>query len=92
MISEANPRNVPPTDDLEPPTEIQLLWFASLLEHASADHRALEMLFGPEFTRVSALSGHAVAWGIKQILTFLQEIQYHGEDNPDDLYQPLRFL
>ena len=90
MISEANPSNVPASDDLEPPTEIQLIWLTSLLEHASADERALQLLFGPEFTRISALSGHAVEWGIHQILRFLQEIEYHGEDEPDDLLQPLQ--
>lgn len=90
MISEANPSNVPSSDNLEPPTEIQLMWLTSLLEHANADERALILLFGPEFTRISALSCHAVQWGIHQILTFLQEINYHGEDNPDDLLQPLQ--
>ena len=90
MSSEANPSNVPPTDNLEPPTEIQLIWITSLLEQTHAEERSLQVLFGPEFTRISALSGHAVEWGIHQILRFLQEIEYHGEDDPDDLLQPLK--
>jgi len=90
MSSEANPSNVPATDNLDPPTEIQLIWITSLLEQTHAEEKSLKVLFGPEFTRISELSGHAVEWGIHQILTFLQEIEYHGEDNPDDLLQPLQ--
>ena len=90
MSSEANPSNVPATDNLDPPTEIQLIWITSLLEQTHAEERSLKVLFGPEFTRISELSGHAVEWGIHQILRFLQEIGYHGEDNPDDLMQPLK--
>lgn len=90
MSSESNPRNVPATDNEEPPTEMQLIWITSLLEQTHAEERSLQVLFGPEFTRISALSGHAVEWGIHQMLRFLQEIEYHGEENPDDLMQPLQ--
>lgn len=93
MSDQVNPSNVPATDDLsarKPPTETQLMWLVSVLEHANADKRALTLLFGPEFTQLTHLSQHAVEWGIHQVITFLQESGFRQEDDPDDLLQPFR--
>jgi hypothetical protein len=91
MSDQVNPSNVPHTDDLKarkPPTDAQLMWLVSLLQHAQADQRALTLLFGAEFTKLTNLSQHAVEWGIHQVLTFLQESGFREEDDPDDLLQP----
>ena len=84
MSDQVNPSNVPETDDLSgriPPTDAQLVWLVSLLEHAQADQRALTLLFGPEFHKLTSLSQHAVTWGIHQVITFLQESGFREDDD-----------
>ena len=86
MSDQVNPRNVPPSDELsarKPPTDMQLGWLVTLLHHARADERACTLLFGEEYTKLANLSQHAVEWGIGQVLTYLQEINYNGEDDDD---------
>ena len=92
MSDQVNPRNVPPSDELsarKPPTEMQLNWLVTLLHQARADERACKLLFGPEYTKLANLSQHAVEWGISQVLTYLQEINYNGED--EDEFMPRVF-